>query len=305
MSLRQIPFDSINQDNMKLFFQYIAQRHEIYKKRLSNMPPPWTSDKILQQYKFTNVFRDLDPGTRYVIDNIIPKCDSAEKVIFNITIYRLFNKIETFEAVGIQDPQFKKKEFEIKIRELKSSGVKVFTNAFIVSGYSNIKGEDKIEKVTNIISEISSSISALADEIARKKDSEFTFLKIKSLQGIGNFLAYQICVDIGYWDKDLYDESTHVVCGPGCKRGLDRIFIRIKDYEECIRYLEEMQEKEFRKKGIDMDELFSDRKIKRLNLMSIENCLCEFSKYMKALNKEGRPRNRYRTIQHDPYNVNR
>jgi hypothetical protein len=64
----------IHEKNLKIFWQYIALRHEVYKKKnIEKLPPPWTDDSMLREYKFTNVFRDLDPGTRYVIEKIIPQ----------------------------------------------------------------------------------------------------------------------------------------------------------------------------------------------------------------------------------------
>jgi len=63
----------LNNKNFEIFWQYINQRHIIYKKKtIQKLSPPWTENKILNEYKFTNVFRDLDPGTKYVIDKIIP-----------------------------------------------------------------------------------------------------------------------------------------------------------------------------------------------------------------------------------------
>jgi hypothetical protein len=64
----------IHTENLKTFWQYIALRHSVYKKKnIELLPSPWTTDEILREYKFTNVFRDIDPGTRYVINVLIPQ----------------------------------------------------------------------------------------------------------------------------------------------------------------------------------------------------------------------------------------
>ena len=122
----------INTENLENFWRYIAERHTIYSKKcLEKLPSPWTSDAILCEYKFTNVFRDLDPGTRYVIDVLVPKYLSfrqersavekslkrglnnkgfldfarndndcnIENLLFNLIIYRLYNKPTTSDAV--------------------------------------------------------------------------------------------------------------------------------------------------------------------------------------------------------------
>jgi len=68
----------IHEQNLQQFWRFIAERHAIYKKKnIEKLPPPWTDDSILQEYKFTNVFRDLDPGTKYVIDKLILQYSSS------------------------------------------------------------------------------------------------------------------------------------------------------------------------------------------------------------------------------------
>ncbi|MFH1010524.1 MAG: nucleotide kinase domain-containing protein [bacterium] len=281
---------STDPDHLSLFFTFTAERHRIYRKRKAGSAPPWTDDPILQTYKFTNIFRDLDPGTLYVTNKILPKLTSAEDVIFNLIIYRLFNRIATFDAVGIQSvTSFDRAAFESRLRELARTQP-VFTNAHIVSGYAFIPGKDKIEKVCTILEGIHRNIPRMAKDVLVHQDSDFTFNTLHGIKGLGNFLAYQICVDIGYWNSKLYNESEHVVCGPGCLRGLSRIFRGKYDPVEAIRYLESVQYEQFRRLNIDSADLFEGR---RLNLMAIEGCLCEFFKYDKALRHEGRPRNRY------------
>lgn len=90
----------INKSNLQLFYFFISDRHNIYKKKnILELPPPWSDNQILKEFKFTNVFRDLDPGTKYVIESIIPKVQDIQDLIFNAIIYRLYNKIATFEQV--------------------------------------------------------------------------------------------------------------------------------------------------------------------------------------------------------------
>jgi hypothetical protein len=62
-----------------------------------------------------------------------------------------------------------------------------------------------------------------------------------------------------------------------------------------MQWLVDDQERGFRDVGADPDQIFSDQDLRhrRLNLMAIENCLCEISKYLKAHHGTGRPRNRY------------
>ena len=153
-----------------------------------------------------------------------------------------------------------------------------------------------MERSCILIEEISKKIPDLVQDIEQKKDSEFTYNSLLKLRGIGPFLAYQIAVDLGYWRQQIFDENQFVIAGPGAKSGINRLF---KDrngmsYEHCIGHLCAVQKEWFKRNGVNLKVLFSDRKVKGLNLMAMENCLCEISKYLKVhYGEKGRPRNKY------------
>jgi hypothetical protein len=50
-------------ENIERFFYWINERHRIYEAKAAGQPWPWTADWILQKYKFTNAFRELDKTT--------------------------------------------------------------------------------------------------------------------------------------------------------------------------------------------------------------------------------------------------
>lgn len=40
--------------------KFASERHLIYKRREAGQPKPWTKDKILRTFRFTNMYRELD-----------------------------------------------------------------------------------------------------------------------------------------------------------------------------------------------------------------------------------------------------
>src|SRR5688500_5458146 len=86
---------------LEQFFGWINERHMIYLKRfVLKEPKPWTQDKILREYKFTNAFRELDRGTlalRRMEHGAVASWresqdwNAAELIVFNTFWYRLFN----------------------------------------------------------------------------------------------------------------------------------------------------------------------------------------------------------------------
>jgi len=298
--------------DMETFWYYIIERHQIYKKKtLQKLPAPWTEDKILQKWKFTNVFRDLDPGTKFVTERICKECDSFPDFIFNCIIYRIYNRVSTMESCGFPFSleKFDKDKFLEALkyqRDVKKESL--FTNAFMVSAFINWKHleKDKAIRSAECVYEISQKLkktnmlAEMKEYSGSYEDSKKTFENMKSFDGIGNFLGYQIAVDIGYRYPRVFNEDLFTVAGPGCIKGLERIFKKSafkeeksKMYEYLISWLVEHQEEYFKKNKVDPDELFDDRKLPRLNIMAMENCLCEISKYIKVKKGQGKCRNAY------------
>ncbi len=282
--------------NLRFFWNYVDERYLILHKRKQGHLPPWTEDSILRKYKFTNVFRRDDPGTQFVLNKIIPfYTEDIQNLLFNIILYRLFNKIETYELIGGQNhKKFDKLEIRHALEETRHP---VFTNAFIVSPYNFLKEEGtKIARVVKLLELIAKDIPIVTEKIIRNRASEVTYSVLKSLPGIGEFLAYQICVDLGYYSHEFYDENKHVVAGKGALNGLNFLFPNSfkRHSTYLIKFLVDTQSYWLRRLSQSNSPLIRDYGYKPLNLMAVENCLCEISKYLKALYGLGRPRVRYK-----------
>ena len=309
---------TINKNNIRHFYEYFTERYNIYKKKeLLKVDPPLTENEILQKYKFTNVFRENDSGTKYVIRNIcLRKNISFENKILNIIIYRLFNKILTSEIYGMRESgiiDFNKFDDNEKetirnkfnlIKELKPDYV-FFTNAFNTGGVKQAALKISKEKfiplaIFDLVLSYKNKEKGIVEKIKKARDQREVFISLCELNGIGKFLAYQIFVDFTYIPEFPFSENEFVVAGPGCERGLNYLFENRNGltYEECLFYLRDNQTKLFKQIDYDYypDKLFDDRpkEERYLNVMALENCMCEFSKYMKTLTGKGRPRVKYK-----------
>lgn len=141
------------------------------------------------------------------------------------------------------------------------------------------------------------------DDIAKKikacMTQEGVYNLLRGYLGIGDFLAYQMFVDMTYIEEFPFSENEFTAAGPGCKNGLNELF-EDKDgmsYEECLFWVRNNLEQEFIKRGWKWDakKLFCDlpEYDRCLNVMSLENCFCELSKYIRAVTGTGRPRKKY------------
>ena len=124
------------------------------------------------------------------------------------------------------------------------------------------------------------------------------YSEIRKLNGIGPFLAGQICVDIGYVNRAIFDEEELAPAGPGCMKGLGLLY-HMDVPPNPNEKIEQILLKNIRRK---QDNIWKALKYKappfgRMSLMTIENLMCEASKYI-SLHRPGqkipRGRQKYR-----------
>lgn len=338
-------------DSVYHFKTFVIDRYRIHKRKdVKKLPAPWTNNPILQEFKFTNVRREHDRQTRYLLENITHNPDlTLEDKIVNSFLFRAWNNWDTLRDFG----------FPYKAEEIYSPNLKMslwdkfvclseaepnrlwYNNAYNQGGtkcawkFENADqrevpykfgdehemGDDKQEDFTVIpLRPFNVGIwlgrGHIVDKLLKAKDQLEAFNIIKTVRGFADFLAYQVFVDLTYIEEFPFSENEFTVAGPGCKKGLDYIFID-KDgmsYEECLFWLRDRinqegyslfrsdelcdyeEEKGYPHRSYDPDKLFNDLPIydRCMNVMSLENCMCELSKYIRTVRKEGRPRNRYK-----------
>ncbi len=93
----------MNDDVLAFHNNYIFERHTIYKrKELLKLPQDeWTDDEVFQKYRFTNVRRELDRESLWLIQNISQNDSlSLREKILNSMLFRTFNKSSTLELIG-------------------------------------------------------------------------------------------------------------------------------------------------------------------------------------------------------------
>lgn len=84
------------------YWRFAAERQEIFFRRAGGTTGPWTRDTVLATYKFTNAYRASDRVSQYLIRNVIYRADlpnSPSEVFFRILLFKLFNKIETWQLL--------------------------------------------------------------------------------------------------------------------------------------------------------------------------------------------------------------
>jgi hypothetical protein len=84
------------------FWRFVYERQAIYARRLDGLPRPWTTDPVLRERFFTNIFRDLDPGTAVARD-IVSAARPAWERLWNLMVYRRFNRESTWGLIDYRE----------------------------------------------------------------------------------------------------------------------------------------------------------------------------------------------------------
>ena len=267
------------------YWRFAAERQRIFVKRQTQSLPPWTTDPILTQFKFTNVYRASDRVSQFLIRHVIyAGDDDPTEVIFRILLFKLFNKIETWQLLeqelgSVSTEDFSVKRISAVLNRALEAGDRIYSGAYIMpSGSKAFKTARKHDAHLHLLQMM------LADNIAEKiqgaPNLKAVFEMLRSYPLLGDFLAYQYSIDINYSGVTDFSESEFVCAGPGARSGLRKCFTNLDEItdEEVISLVTDCQEEEFRRRGISFPWLGS----RRLQLIDIQNVFCEIDKYARV-----------------------
>jgi|TARA_E500000305_G_scaffold41229_1_gene31804 hypothetical protein len=277
------------------YFGWINERHSIYQRRLLGAPPPWTNDSILQEYKFTNPFRENDRVTVWMRDKWTKPNDNRPhgEMIFNCCMFRMVGTSEFAEEHGwVEDfnPQKTKHLIESRL----SLGKRTFTGAYIITnqGLKAPKSEVVVDHFLTPIWENKETLAKIAQKTQSLQALHEAMGAYKGWGG-GGFMSYEVVTDLNYTpvlDK-AKDRFTWANAGPGAIRGINRILGRdLKKgmtqptaNENMVRLLKHAPY-----------HVLGHIPLKQIDMRTIEHSLCEWDKYERVRLGQGRPRSVYR-----------
>lgn len=295
----------LDQHYLDLFWWFVYERHLIWKRRVAlGIPPPWTNDPILQHERFTNVYRELDPGTQYVINHILEVDAPRPDKLFNVMLYRLMGRSETHAALGFEFlATFDPSAMERSLKSLRGEGRPPFTGAYMVSAYSSMGSSDKIENIARLFAALHADFAHFFARVEHCPTAADVHSTLSSAYGFGNFLAYQVLVDLLYplriyGHKSLlpFSHEDWASPGPGAQRGIKMLLApqSTRQSLDVMRLLRDRQQTEFERLGLDFPYLEDgDGRPIKISLANIQNCLCEFHKYIKIRDGTGRGRRKF------------
>jgi len=259
----------IYSDNLHTFEKFITKRAQAYAHKVNlTIPPP--KDTIILTNRFTNISRRMDRLTKYIYNINKDTCDHSRNqllIVQQVVLNRLISSEHTLilahpiQPSSDHTPETFHKFYPSNVHATLNSPSKTFddiiwSNAFYTSGTKTAVNKllqqpyepwmfawwlsDRCNDWQNIHQHI------------LNKDAHSVLQSLKKVYGIGNFMAYQIYLDLVYlypahldpipyytpliFSPDYYDDVNEgenivspIILGPGCKKGLAELDITFSD----------------------------------------------------------------------------
>lgn len=269
------------------YWRFAAERQAIFFRRLRGDPAPWSDDPILLRHRFTNAYRAADRVSQYLIREVIygegRSMDPREQ-LFRVLLFKLFNKIETWQLLEDQLGELSWETFDFArydriLSAAMRTGCKLYSAAYIIppvkwQGGDGVKHRGHLHLIRTALN------GKLIDGLGGATSLGEVFVLLKQLPSFGDFLAFQLAIDLNYGTLIDFPEDSFVVAGPGARDGIAKCFDNASDFlaEDIIEFMQDRQDREFERLGLDFESLWG----RPLQLIDCQNLFCEISKYARV-----------------------
>lgn len=301
-------------DKLKLWIDYQYERAKIYhNKEVLKLPQPWTENEVLQTYSFTNVRREWDKSSRWLIEKVLRQDLTILNKLCNIVLGRCFYSTFFFLndlKEGYVNFDISKDEKDSYFDYVSDSIKLQYEGAYMVSSLRKIaykeannpqSDKDKILAILNYIFREKENLKKTF--LDKEQQDEILKCEIPGIKG--RFLLYQIWLDLCFIPEYKFSPNEFVLSGPGCAKG---IAILVEDLdgltdEEFMFWFRDYlyESKDFNEKEVFF---FCDEEQQNYGVNEIENSFCEFQKYHRYLFDKGNKRIKIRKYKNGIKNQN-
>ena len=268
------------------YWRFAFERQSIFEKRVSGRSRPWTDDPILREYKFCNVYRATDRVSQYMIKDVCYNKETSAPIdrLFQIIAFRIFSNIQTWDLLKQKlgkSPTVANLvdgSFEQALNDIKAETSKLYTGAFILcaaDAYNRgLKHLNHVELFKDMFIN-----QDLGTKILKASSLKQIYNLLHSFPLMGDFMSYQIAIDLNYSDLVNFSENEFTKAGPGALRGIKKVFENTNGLspEEVIMWMVEHQDEEFKRLGYNFKGLFG----RKLHAIDAQGLFCETDKYCR------------------------
>lgn len=265
------------------YWKFACARQHVFMQRVANEPPPWTDDEILGTHRFTNAYRASDRVSQYLIRRVIYDGDqSPEEVFFRTLLFKFFNRINTWETLTnacgpLSWKRFNLGRYEAVLDAAMAKGERIYSAAYIMPS-PNFGAQRKHANHLRLLDHMMRD--GAPTKIALAHSLEAVFRMLRGYPSLGDFLAFQLAIDLNYSEIVNFSEMDFVVAGPGARDGVQKCFRGTGGLSEAevIRIVAEMADEEFLRLKLPFQRLWG----RPLQLIDCQNLFCEVGKYARV-----------------------
>lgn len=266
-------------------------------KKEAGKPKPWSDDPVFQTVYFCNVHRENDRVTRWIRDFYSPYVNHPN-FVYNLILARMINWPQTLNAIGYVEEHNPDLVYEgLALAEKQQS--KIWGGAYIITTHGLPMPKQQY-LVDHVLTAAQGALGAYGMGVPLHGPRPLTGQPITcqrihemlmSIEGLGSFLAAQVVADIKYTPNSFlsaaHDWWTFVAPGPGSLRGLS--WFR---YGEIGKVTPAYFLGHFLNVRSYVDENLN-LSVPQFCNQDLQNCLCEFDKYMRVSRGTGRSKRNY------------
>lgn len=270
----------------ELYWKFAAERQRVFDARIAGAAWPWTDDRILQEYKFCNVFRAADRVSQYLIRDVAYLADDSSPAdrLFQIIAFRNFSNIKTWETVteilgrSPRIADLTSRAFEIALTATKERNGGLYTGAFILCATDAYGRKTKHLNHVELFRDMFEHAN-LAERLLTAASLEEIYNLLHSFPLMGDFMSYQMAIDLNYSEYINFSENDFTKPGPGALRGIKKVFSDLGGLspQEIIMWMVDNQEKEFARLGLEFKGLWG----RPIHAIDAQNLFCETDKYCR------------------------
>lgn len=263
---------------------YWVNEREQMRIRKESGTRPYSTDPIMAETRWCNVRREDDRVTDWIHRNWLNQQVHPDTMAFAMCVARMVNWPDTLVELGFPY-EWGPHSFIATLAARKARGDKVWTSAYMITGGYSAGGESKEVIIARVLTGAHDRLTHPKTRINAGDTLEEAWHKIQT-PGIGSFLAAQVVADLKHTTPLQHAKDWNYWCavGPGSTKGLNFLHdrpphhaINQKDFVKEVNEVREL----LRHSGWDLD------------AQNVQNCLCEFHKFIKIKYHGGRAKTRY------------
>ncbi len=271
---------------------WITEREEMRKRKELGVGVThdfrfgFSNDPYMGRVRYCNVRREDDAVTKWLAVNWRPK----HHAVWEIVLARMINYTPSLQELNcsvVWDGGLPSVSHYLK--ERRRRGEKVFTSAYTISTCG--QSMDKIDYVMGVVDAVRDFENnrvlpweAPPEPITLAGAHSW----LTQINGLGSFLSAQVIADLkntaGHSLQDAPDWRTWAAPGPGSLRGLEAYFGARVTPSGFAPALAQAWEEVRPRLSPDLH---------NLHMQDFQNCMCEFSKYIRVKDGNGHVRNKY------------